>query len=243
MPNELLIIFSLLVIYFSVILWYRLFGAGGLIGFSVFATVAANVEVLIVVEAFGMEQTLGNVLFASTFLITDILSETEGKKASQKAVNIGIAASVSFALLSQLWLLYTPAASDRVFSSVQTVFSGIPRVIFVSLAVYAVTQKFDVWVYHKWWDFTTKKFGDKRKYLWLRNNVSTLLSQLLNTSLFTFGAFLGTYDFATVVSIAASSYVIYIFTSLLDTPFVYRARRIYEKKQSLLNNHEKERIS
>lgn len=234
MPNELLIIFSLPIIYFSVILWYRLFGTGGIIGFSVFATVAANIEVLIVVEAFGMEQTLGNVLFASTFLITDILSETEGKKVSQQAVNIGIAASVSFALLSQLWLLYTPAASDRVFSSVQTVFAGIPRVIFVSLAVYAVTQKFDVWVYHKWWDFTTKKFGDKRKYLWLRNNGSTLLSQLLNTVLFTFGAFLGTYNFATVFSIAASSYVIYIFTSLLDTPFVYWARHIYEKKQSRL---------
>ncbi len=236
MPNEVLIIFSLLVIYFSVIIWYKLFGKYGLIGFSVFATVAANIEVLIVVEAFGMEQTLGNVLFASTFLITDILSETEGKKESQKAVNIGIAASVSFALLSQLWLLYTPAPSDQVFSAVQTVFSGIPRVIFVSLAVYAITQKFDVWVYHKWWDFTTKKFGDRRKYLWLRNNGSTLLSQLLNTVLFTFGAFLGTYEFTTVLSIAASSYVIYIFTSLLDTPFVYLARRIYEKNSAQKEN-------
>lgn len=222
---------SLILIYSLVIIWYMLFGSRGLVGFSVFATVVANIEVLIVVEAFGMEQTLGNILFASTFLITDILSETEGKKESQRTVNIGIAASVVFVFLSQLWLLYTPAPSDNVFPAIQTVFSGIPRVIFASLLVFAITQRFDVWVYHKWWEFTTKKFGDKRKFLWLRNNGSTLLSQLINTILFTFGAFLGTYELKTVISIAASSYVIYIFTSLLDTPFVYLARYIYELKE------------
>lgn len=234
MPNELLLIISVILIYSLVIIWYRLFGSRGLIGFSVLATVAANIEVLIVIEAFGMEQTLGNVLFASTFLVTDILSETEGKKASQRAVNIGIATSVSFVLFSQMWLLYTPSSSDFVFPAVQTLFSGIPRVIIASLLVFAISQRFDVWAYHKWWNFTEKKFGDRRKFLWLRNNGSTLLSQLVNTILFTFGAFLGTYELGTVISIAASSYLIYICTSLLDTPFVYLARYIYEKKQKTL---------
>ena len=53
--------------------------------FTVFATIAANIEVLLLVDAFGMEMTLGNILFATTFLVTDILSETEGKKAAEKA--------------------------------------------------------------------------------------------------------------------------------------------------------------
>ena len=58
--------------------------------FTAIATITANIEVLIMVDAFGMEQTLGNILFASTFLVTDIISEVDGKKAAQKAVNIGI---------------------------------------------------------------------------------------------------------------------------------------------------------
>ena len=61
--------------------------------------------------------------------------------------------------------------------------------------------------------------------------VQTLISQILNTLLFTFFAFYGTYDMKTLISIFASSYVIYIFTSLLDTPAVYLARKISDKRK------------
>ena len=71
--------------------------------------------------------------------------------------------------------------------------------------------------------------GDSRKALWLRNNGSTLISQLLNTLLYTFGAFWGMYQFPTLVSIALASYVIFIITSIADTPFVYLARKMHEK--------------
>lgn len=103
--NELLLIGSLIVIFTLVLLFFRLFGKTGLYCWTVFATITANIEVLIVVNAFGMEQTLGNVLFASTFLVTDLLSEFYGKEASQKAVNIGIACSLAFLIISQSWLL------------------------------------------------------------------------------------------------------------------------------------------
>ena len=177
-----------------------------------------------------MEQTLGNVLFAVTFLITDILSECEGKKAAQTAVYAGIFCSIFFLVLSQSWMLYTPSATDTIMPSIKAVFSNTPRMILASLVVYAVSQMFDVWLYHKWWNFTEKKFGSKRRFLWLRNNGSTLISQILNTALFTAFAFWGTYDIPTLISIFISSYVIYIFTSLLDTPFVYIARKIHDKK-------------
>ena len=94
--NEILLVLSLLVIYGSVLLVYRLFGKSGLYCFTAIATITANIEVLIMVDAFGMEQTLGNILFASTFLVTDIISEVDGKKAAQKAVNIGIFTSLFF---------------------------------------------------------------------------------------------------------------------------------------------------
>lgn len=226
MSNELLLILSVVVIFSMTLLAYRFFGEYGLYCFTVLATISANIEVLIMVRAFGMDQTLGNVLFASTFLVTDILSEIYGKKSAQKAVNIGIAASVAFIVISQSWLLYTPNSEDFASPAIKTIFSNTPRLMISSFAVYAIAQRFDVWAYHKWWSFTTKICGDKDRYLWLRNNASTLVSQLLNTVLFTFGAFLGVYSFRTLVSIALSSYVIFIVTSLLDTPFVYLARKI-----------------
>ncbi|MGE4548992.1 MAG: queuosine precursor transporter [Intestinibacillus sp.] len=232
MRNEILLIVMMVVLYAAVLVWYRLFGESGLLCFTVFATIAANIEVLILVEAFGMEMTLGNILFACTFLITDILSEVSGKKMANRAVGIGIATSVLFIVVSQSWLLYWPGGNDWAFPSIQAIFSNTPRLMIASLVVYAIVQAFDVWAYHKWWDFTTRRFGDARRFLWLRNNGSTLISQFLNTLLFTFAAFFGVYDMQTLISIVISSYVIFIVTSLADTPVVYLARRIHEKRRA-----------
>lgn len=229
MRNEILLILTLLLIFGLVIAAFRFFGEVGLYCWTVFATITANIEVLLLVDAFGMEMTLGNILFASTFLVTDVLSEIAGKKQAQRAVNLGIVTSICFIILSQSWLLYVPSETDWAGPSFHTIFSNTPRLLLASLLVYAISQKFDVWAYHKWWEFTTKKYGDSRKYLWLRNNGSTLISQLLNTVLYTFGAFLGMYDMATLISICVSSYIIFIFTSLLDTPFVYLARKISDR--------------
>ncbi len=233
--NELLLIGSLVVIFGATILAYKFFGKSGLYCMTGIATICANIEVLILIKAFGMEQTLGNVLFAVTFLITDILSECEGKEAANKAVLIGMFSSLIFLVLSQSWLLYTPSDTDWATPSIKAIFSNTPRMLFASFTVYAISQTFDVWLYHKWWNFTERKFGDKRKFLWLRNNGSTLISQLLNTALFTAAAFAGTYDTKTLLSIFASSYVIYVFTSLLDTPCVYIARKIADDRKLRLS--------
>lgn len=80
MQNEILLLISLVITYAAVLALFALFKEQGLYLWTVIATIAANVEVLIVINAFGMEMTLGNILFASTFLVTDILSELYGKK-------------------------------------------------------------------------------------------------------------------------------------------------------------------
>lgn len=177
--------------------------------------------------------TLSNILFASTFLVTDILSELCGKKAAQTAVLLGIATSVLFVLISQSWLLYLPNENDFASPAIRTVFSNTPRLMIVGIAVYVIVQLFDVWAYHKWWEFTKHKFGDSRKFLWLRNNGSTMISQLLNTILFIWGAFWGTYQTSTLISIAMASYLIFIVTSIADTPFVYLARYLYQRNQKI----------
>ena len=229
MKNELLLILSVVLVYSVVIISYRLFGKDGLYAMSVFATVFANIEVLILVKGFGMEMTLGNVMFASTYLVTDILSENEGKQSAARAVWLGVFASVAMLLFSQYALLYSPASSDWAMPHISAIFSSTPRLLLASFLGYVISQRFDVWLYHKWWDYTTKKTGDSKGYLWLRNNGSTLVSQLVNTVIFTTVAFYGWYDTPSMINIMISSYVIYIATSLLDTPVVYIARYMKDK--------------
>lgn len=229
MRNELLLIISLILLYSTLLGFYYYFGKTGLHAWTVLATITANIEVLILVNAFGMEQTLGNVLFASNFLVTDILSEIFGKEEANKAVNIGIATSFVFILISQSWLLYLPAQADWAMPSIRIIFKNTPRIMLSSFLVYAICQRLDVWLYHKWWALTTRLTGDYKGYLWLRNNGSTLLSQLLNSILYNFCAFAGLYDTTTLIQISLSSYLIYVVTSLADTPFVYWARKIRPK--------------
>ena len=229
MTNEILIILSFLITYGGVVAFYRFFGKTGLLAFNILATILANIEVLLLVKAFGVEMTLGNVLFASTFLITDVMSENHSRKDANKAVIISTLCSIMFVAMSQMWLLYSPSENDWAGGAIHTIFSSTPRIVCASLAVYLVSQLTDVWLYHKWWDWCRKRFKDEKKGLWIRNNGSTMISQLLNTFLYTLLAFYGTYDFKTLVSIFVSSYIIYMCTSLLDTPFAYWCRRIHEK--------------
>lgn len=226
--NELLIILSVVICFGGLILLYRLFRKSGLYAWLVLETITANIEVLILVRAFGMEQTLGNVLFASSFLATDIMSELYGKKEAGKAVWVGIASTIVFLVISATWQLYIPSENDFASPMIREIFAITPRIMCASLIAYFVSEFYDVWIYHKIWDATTKKHGDTRKFLWLRNNGSTLSSQLINTIVFTTIAFVGTYDGKTFFSVMISSYVIYIVTSLLDTPFVYLARKIHD---------------
>lgn len=229
MRNELLLISSVGVIYGAVLAAYRIFGKSGLYVMMAVATILANVEVLMLIDGFGMEQTLGNVMFASTFLITDILSENESRQSASAAVWLGIFTSVIMLIFTQYWLLYEPSANDWAQVHINAVFSTTPRVLAASFLGYVISQRFDVWMYHAWWDFTTRRSGDAKRFLWLRNNASTLVSQGINTVIFTLTAFAGRYDRQMLISVMLSSYVIYIFTSLLDTPAVYLARAMKQR--------------
>lgn len=228
--NELLLLLSVPLLFGGLLLSFVILKKDGLYLWTVVASIASNIEVLILVRAFGMEMTLGNVLFASTFLVTDFLSEIYGKKESRHAVLLGFASTVIFLGISQYWLLYKPCQNDFATPSVHTIFSNTPRLMLASILVYAICQMFDVWMYHKVWDRTRKKSGSADRFLWLRNNASTMVSQLINAVLYTLAAFWGKYPTKTLVSIMVSSFIIFIITSLLDTPFLYVGRNYAQKK-------------
>lgn len=224
--NGILLIISLLVAYGLLLGSLKFLGKTGLYACIAICTILANIEVTILVVAFGMEQTLGNTLFAATFLATDILSELYGKEDSKKGAFVGIMATVTFMFFSFIWQRYIPSENDWAMPQVKALFGNTPRMLLASLIAYAVSEILDVNLYHWIWSLTEKKTGDKNKLLWVRNNGSTLISQFINIVLFNFGAFIGVYEFPTLISITLSCYVIYVFTSLLDTPFIYLARKI-----------------
>ncbi len=224
--NEIILVFSLFLTYGGVLACFRLLGREGLFAWSVSATIFANIEVLVLVRAFGMEMTLGNVLFASTFLVTDIASEHYGKRDAEKIVNSGIFASLFFITASFLWFLYSPSENDKSLPLVKSLFSSTPRVVFSGFAVYAIVQVLDVFIYHKIWSATEKKSGSRSSFLWLRNNLSTFVSQIVNAFLFNFAAFYGTYDTGTLLRISFSTLAVYAVTTVADTPFVYLSRKI-----------------
>lgn len=225
MSNEILLVISLVVAYGSLFIFFSTLKRTGCYVWIAICTIFANIEVVILVNAFCMEQTLGNTLFASSFLATDFLSEFYGKKSAQKGAIVGIATSLVFILFSFLWTKYTPSANDISMIHIVPLFSNTPRILCASLFSYAVASFVDVQLYHAWWQFTENRTKNKNKFLWLRNNASTLSSQFINIVLFNVGAFWGVYDLHTLISITATCYVIYIFTSILDTPFIYLARR------------------
>ena len=84
MPNELIFIITVLIYLGSVLLLYKLFGKNGLYAFAIFGTLLGNIAVCKCVDIFGLSTTAGNVLYAATFLVTDILSEKYGRKEAGK---------------------------------------------------------------------------------------------------------------------------------------------------------------
>ena len=228
--NELVLLLSVFAFFGGLVAFFRLFGKNGIFAWTVICTIAANIEVMILVHAFGMDTTLGNVIFASSFLATDIMSEIYGKREAGRCVMIGIAANIAFIAISQSWFLYVPAQDDFMSEPIRKVFSNTPRVMLASLAAYAICELYDVWAYHWLWRITEKRCGNRRAFLWLRNNGSTLVSQLINVVAFNLLAFSGVFPARTIVEILIFGYLNFIATSLLDTPFLYLARHIADKR-------------
>ncbi len=112
---------------------YRWYGAKGVMSWSILATIATNIECLIQIDALGMSMTGGNILFASTFLATDIISEMYGKQKANKLVNLSIITVVLFVVISQTWLFFQPNATDFALPHISSIFSNVPRVMIATL--------------------------------------------------------------------------------------------------------------
>ncbi len=217
--NEWLWLLMLIINFLAIIIAYRLWGKLGLFIWVPIAAIIANIQVTKTIELFGFEATLGNIIYATSFLTTDILSENYGKKAARKAVGIGFFALIVMAALMNAAIWFIPAPSDFVQESMTTIFSLMPRIALASLAAYGVSQLHDIWAY----DFWKSKYPAKRS-IWIRNNLSTMVSQLIDSVVFTFIAFYQVFPTAVLIEITATTYFLKWIVAVADTPFIYLAK-------------------
>lgn len=183
-----------------------------LIGIFVVSLIVANIISAKIVSFCGLVIPAAIVAYPLTFLITDIIGEIWGKDMANRTVKIGfICQLVSIVLIGLSILLPVAPFADN-----QAEFVGIMkssfRVVAASLVAYLVSQSWDVWLFHK------LKEKCNGKYKWLRNNASTLTSQMIDTAIFITIAFLGVVPNIWVMIL--SQYLIKAFYALLDTiPF------------------------
>ena len=213
MTNELFYFLIVLIDLTIALIAFRL-GVKWLIVFIVTNLLLVTTLAGKVVDIFGFSTTVAGPFYASIFLATDALTEHYGKKIGYKSVLIGFAALSLFVILSQLSLLIVPVSfSEELNTGMKTVFGTSLRVFIASVIAYIISQNFDVWFYH----FLQNK--TKSKYLWLRNNVSTITSQILDSSIFFSIAFIGVIP--NWIEVAIIGAIAKIIVALLDTPFIY----------------------
>ena len=216
----------LLVNFFLIIFAYKLFGKWGLIMWIPVSVIVANIQVIQTVKLFGLTATLGNIVYAASFLITDILSENYGKQDARKAVWIGFFSLISMTLLMNLALLFKPLEGDEfsfiTHDAISTIFKLMPRIALASLAAYLLSQRHHVWAFHFW-----KSHFKAENQLWIRNNLSTMISQLIDSLVFVLIAFYGVYERNILFEIFFTTYFLKWIVAAADTPFVYWARRIH----------------
>ena len=124
---------------------------------------------------------------------------------------------------------FNPSANDWAQESLENIFTPMSRFFIASMIAYLVSQYFDVWIYSIIKNFTSNK------YLWLRNNISTLISSLLDNTVFSILAWIilnpNPETFYNVLMIyILGTYTLRIFIALIDTPIIYLSKKFLPRK-------------
>lgn len=224
---ELLFLYTILD-FFIAFLAYRLFGKKGLIVFIIISVIAANIQVNkgIDYSVFGytFSATMGNVMFGGIFLANDLLNEKYGKSEARKAVFISIFAGLSFVALMCFSTLYQSITSDEYYKNTNeamnlffSINGGALKAIIIGNLVYLISQLFDVFIYARF-----KSYNSDLKWLWLRNSGSTAISQLIDTTLITYGfAFAGIIPMEYALEMVFTTLLIKYIVTAINSPLFY----------------------
>lgn len=153
-------------------------------GIFITSLIIANILSAKIVTFWGLVIPAAIVAYPLTFLMTDVIGEIWGKEQANFTVKIGFYCQLTSLVLIGLAILLPVAP----FADNQEQFKGIMsssfRVVCASMVAYLCSQSWDVWIFHK---IRNKNIGRK----WIRNNVSTMTSQIIDTAIFITIAFIG----------------------------------------------------
>lgn len=203
---------------------YRCFGKQGLIAWVAIGTIIANIQVIKTVDIFGISATLGNVMFASIYLATDILNDIYGRKVAKRAVWLGFSSTLVMIIVMQMSLHFIPASEDISQKALSTIFDLVPRIALGSIIAYIIGQHVDVFIFSM-----IKKVFQSDKTFIIRAYGSTALSSIIDTALFVTIAFIGTLPAGVVFEIFITTYVLKLVSTIFNVPFGYIAKSFYRK--------------
>jgi len=209
------------------ILLYRFFGKYGLYTAVVLGIVLGNLQggKVSELELFGYSFTvsMGAILYSGIYFATDVLNEKYGRKEANRAVLLGFVANVAVMVTLLISIQFRPSditgSALEVHNAISTLAGYSPIFVVGSLTAYLISQTFDVWLFHKIKTYT----GESK--LWLRNNLSTITSQLLDTMIYQFTWVMAGMDLKTAFLIAVTKYIFKVFIAGIDTIFIYWVRK------------------
>lgn len=222
MYNEFFGIATFFVTFIVMVLMYRCFGKQGLIAWVAIGTIIANIQVIKTVDIFGISATLGNVMFASIYLATDILNDIYGRKVAKRAVWLGFSSTLVMIIVMQMSLHFIPAPEDISQKALSTIFDLVPRIALGSITAYIIGQHVDVFIFSM-----IKKVFQSDKTFIIRAYGSTVLSSIIDTALFVTIAFIGTLPASVVFEIFITTYVLKLVSTIFNVPFGYIAKSFY----------------
>ncbi|MBN8610204.1 MAG: queuosine precursor transporter [Deltaproteobacteria bacterium] len=173
----------------------------------------------------GYEMSAGTVTFPVAFILTDIVNEYYGKRGARFMTGVGMAMLVLAFLLIAMARVLPPSPGTFIpEDSFQAVFGMAPRLIFASLTAYLISQIVDIHT------FATFKRITESKHLWARAIGSTLISQIVDTAVVTFGVMVGSRGFGEIASVAATQYFYKILVAIALTPLCYIAHDVITRR-------------
>ncbi|MEM9884638.1 MAG: queuosine precursor transporter [Bacteroidota bacterium] len=236
LPPETIWVLLLLLCFASVLSMQRFFGENGLYAYIAVSIVAANIQVLKAVKfsLYPEPVALGTILFATTYLATDILGEHYGKKSAKQGVFIGFFAHIFFSVTMLITLGFSPLTPEQAGEAmawalpfhdhIAALFTLQFSLFAAGMIAYLSSQLYDVWF------FGWLKRRTNGKFLWLRNNVSTMVSALIDNTIFSVLAWIvfssNPLPFKTVLfTYILGTYWLRLLIAILDTPIIYLAKR------------------
>jgi uncharacterized integral membrane protein (TIGR00697 family) len=201
-----------------------MFGREGLLGCIILSILLANLQGPKLTTIFGLQTSLGVIFYSSIFFATDLLSEKYGRAMANRAVLIGFSVSCILVLMLSIALLFLPSTdpetaefSSRIQQSFENILNFTPRFVFGSLLAYLISQSLDVWLFH----WIRKKTAGRM--LWLRNNGSTMISQAVDTLIYSLVVWWGVVELSTAIQLGLVKYGFKLAIAAIDTPFIYWA--------------------